>query len=116
MGESLRTAVPRTRLLKRIGVSAAIAVGAIAFAGAARAQVIYQDKLVAGLPGPEALYDPDQGQPQALLPEPCEVVFPGLGFPVGGPVFGVPGEALRSVRCRPVSNWPIVTGQNGPSP
>ena len=73
--------VPQARLSKRIGVSAAIIVGAIAFVGAARAQVIYQGKLVDGLPGPEALYDPDQGQPQALLPEPCEVVFPRLGFP-----------------------------------
>ena len=104
--------VPQARLSKRIGVSAAIIVGAIAFVGAARAQVIYQGKLVVGLPGPEALYDPDQGQPQALLPQPCDVVFPGLGFRAGGPVFGFPGEALRSVRCRPVS-WPIVTMQSG---
>jgi hypothetical protein len=56
-------------------------VAAIAFASAAHAQVIYDDKLVVGLPGPEALYDPDQGDPQALLPEPREVVYPGLGFP-----------------------------------
>jgi hypothetical protein len=108
--------VRQTRLQKRIGVSAAIVLGAIAFAGAARAQVIYQGKLVYGLPGPEALYDPDQGQPQALLPQPCDVVFPGLGFPAGGPVFGLPGEALRSVRCRPAGNWPIVSVQSGPSP
>ena len=91
---------------------AAIIVGAIAFVGTARAQVIYQGRLVDGLPGPEALYDPDQGQPQALLPQPCDVVFPGLGFRAGGPVFGFPGEALRSVRCRPVS-WPIVTMESG---
>jgi len=86
MGESLRSwtvaaAVLQTRLLKRIGAGAAIVVAGIAFAGAAPAQVIYDDKLVVGLPGPEALYDPDQGDPQALLPEPREVVFPGLGFP-----------------------------------
>jgi len=104
--------VPQARLSKRIGVSAAIIVGAIAFVGTARAQVIYQGRLVDGLPGPEALYDPDQGQPQALLPQPCDVVFPGLGFRAGGPVFGSPGEALRSVRCRPVS-WPSVTTQSG---
>jgi len=108
--------VPQIRLSKRIGVNAAIVLGAIAFAGAARAQVIYEGKLVMGLPGPEALYDPDQGQPQALLPQPCEVVFPGLGFRAGGPVFGSPGKALRSVRCRPASNWPIVTMQSGRSP
>ena len=71
----------QARLSKRIGAGAAVVVAAIAFVGAARAQVIYQGKLVDGLPGPEALYDPDQGQPQALLPEPCEVVFPRLGFP-----------------------------------
>ena len=71
----------QARLSKRIGAGAAVVVAAIAFVGAARAQVIYQGKLVVGLPGPEALYDPDQGQPQALLPEPCEVVFPRLGFP-----------------------------------
>ena len=71
----------QARLSKRIGAGAAVVVAAIAFVGAARAQVIYQGKVVVGLPGPEALYDPDQGQPQALLPEPCEVVFPRLGFP-----------------------------------
>ena len=60
---------------------AATVLVATAFASAARAQVIYEDKLVVGLPGPEALYDPDQGEPQALLPEPREVVFPGLGLP-----------------------------------
>jgi Carbohydrate-selective porin, OprB family len=54
---------------------------AIVFASDTHAQVIYDDKLVVGLPGPEALYDPDQGEPQALLPEPREVVFPELGFP-----------------------------------
>ena len=106
----------QTRLSRRIVVSAAIIVSAIAFAGGARTQVIYQGKLVMGLPGPEALYDPDQGQPQALLPQPCEVVFPGLGFRAGDAVFGSPGEALRPVRCRPVSNRPIVTMQSGPSP
>ena len=51
------------------------------FASPTRAQVIYDDKLVEGLPGPESLYDPDQGEPQALLPEPREVLFPGLGLP-----------------------------------
>lgn len=50
-------------------------------ASAARAQVIYEDKLAIGLPGPEALYDPDQGEPQALLPEPREVVFAGVSLP-----------------------------------
>ena len=104
------------RPAKRIGVSAAIVVGTIAFAGAARAQVIYQGRLVMGLPGPEALYDPDQGQPQALLPQPCDVVFPGLGFRAGGPVLGSQGQALGPVRCRPVGNRPIVTMQSGPSP
>ena len=104
--------MPQTRLRKRIGVCDAIVMAAIAFASAAHAQVIYDDKLVVGLPGPEALYDPDQGQPQALLPQPCDVVFPGLGFRAGGPVFGFPGEALRSARCRSVS-WPIVTMQSG---
>ena len=83
----------RTRLPKRIGVCAAIVMAATAFASAAHAQVIYQGKLVDGLPGPEALYDPDQGQPQALLPEPCEVVFPRLGFPA-------------EHRCRHVRNSP----------
>ena len=104
--------MPQTRLRKRIGVCDAIVVAAIAFASAAHAQVIYQGKLVDGLPGPEALYDPDQGQPQALLPQPCDVVFPALGSRAGGPVFGSAGEALRSVRCRPVS-WPSVTTQSG---
>ena len=60
---------------------AATVVAATVFASAARAQVIYEDKLVVGLPGPEALYDPDQGEPQALLPEPREVLFPGLSLP-----------------------------------
>jgi hypothetical protein len=54
---------------------------ALVLVSSARAQVIYDDKLVDGLPGPEALYDPDQGEPQALLPEPREVLFPGLGLP-----------------------------------
>ena len=73
--------VPQTKLSKRIGMCAATVIAATAFAGAARAQVIYDDKLLTGLPGPEALYDPDQGEPQALLPEPREVLFPGLGLP-----------------------------------
>ena len=86
MGESLKNwtvaaAVPQTKLSKWIGVWAATFVVATALASTARAKVIYDDKLVTGLPGPEALYDPDQGEPQALLPEPREVVFPGLGFP-----------------------------------
>jgi len=86
MGESLRTwtvaaTMSQAKLSKLIGLCAAIVSAATAFASAAHAQVIYQGKLVDGLPGPEALYDPDQGQPQALLPEPCEVVFPRLGFP-----------------------------------
>ena len=53
----------------------------MALASAARAQVIYDDKLVYGTPGPDALYDADQGQPQSLLPEPRDVLFPGLGLP-----------------------------------
>ena len=53
----------------------------VALASAARAQVIYDDKLVYGTPGPDALYDADQGQPQSLLPEPRDVLFPGLGLP-----------------------------------
>ena len=64
-----------------IGVCAVLLLLASGLVTSSRAQVIYEDKLVVGLPGPEALYDPDQGQPQALLPEPCEVVFPRLGFP-----------------------------------
>ncbi len=50
-------------------------------ADAANGPVIYNDQLVEGLPGPEALYDPDQGEPQALLPEPRNVLFPGLTLP-----------------------------------
>jgi porin len=42
--------------------------------------VIYDDKLVEE-PGPDANYDPDQGQPQALLPEPRDVVLPWLSLP-----------------------------------
>ena len=44
---------------------------------------IVDDKLVDGLPGPDALYDLDSGEPQSLLPEPPprEVVLPGLGLP-----------------------------------
>ena len=42
--------------------------------------VLYEDELV-DEPGPDALYDPDQGQPQSLLPEPRQVLFPGLGLP-----------------------------------
>lgn len=61
--------------------AATAVVAAALFASAARAQVIYDDKLLTGLPGPDALYDFDQGEPQALLPEPRAVVFPGLGFP-----------------------------------
>jgi hypothetical protein len=53
----------------------------VALASAARAQVIYDDKLVYGTPGPDALYDADQGQPQSLLPEPRDVLFPALGLP-----------------------------------
>ena len=64
-----------------IGVCAVLLLLASGLVTSSRAQVIYEDKLVVGLPGPEALYDPDQGDPQALLPEPREVVFPGLGFP-----------------------------------
>ena len=95
-----------------IGVCAVLLLLASGLVTSPRAQVIYQGRLVDGLPGPEALYDPDQGQPQALLPQPCDVVFPALGSRAGGPVFGSAGEALRSVRCRPVS-WPIVTMQRG---
>ncbi len=43
--------------------------------------VLYEDELIEGLPGPEALYDPDQGQPQSLLAEPRQVLLPGLGLP-----------------------------------
>jgi Carbohydrate-selective porin, OprB family len=64
-----------------IGACAVLLLLAAALASAARAQVIYNDELVYGLPGPEALYDPDQGQPQSLLPEPREVLFPSLGLP-----------------------------------
>lgn len=63
------------------GFSAVLLVLASAFASPTRAQVIYEDKLVDGLPGPEALYDADQGEPQALLPEPRDVLFPSLGLP-----------------------------------
>jgi hypothetical protein len=54
---------------------------AVALTSPARAQVMYDDKLVDYLPGPEALYDLIDGEPQALLPEPRDVVFPGLGLP-----------------------------------
>ncbi len=42
--------------------------------------VLYEDELV-NEPGPGALYDADQGQPQSLLPEPRQVLLPGLGLP-----------------------------------
>ena len=73
--------MPRIRLSKSVCVCAATIVAATALASPARAQVIYEDKLLTGLPGPDALYDPDQGEPQALLPEPREVLLPGLGLP-----------------------------------
>lgn len=71
----------RAKLWNSIGVRAVLLLLASVMVGSAHAQVIYEDKLVEGLPGPEALYDPDQGEPQALLPEPREVLFPGLGLP-----------------------------------
>ena len=71
----------QAKLWNSIGVCAVLLLLASVMVGSARAQVIYEDKLVEGLPGPEALYDPDQGEPQALLPEPREVLFPGLGLP-----------------------------------
>ena len=64
-----------------VGACAGLVLLAAAGAGQARAEIVYNDELVEHLPGPEALYDPDQGQPQSLLPEPREVLFPGLGLP-----------------------------------
>ena len=50
-------------------------------ASSARAGVVlYEDELV-DEPGPDALYDADQGQPQSLLPEPRQVLLPGLDLP-----------------------------------
>jgi hypothetical protein len=64
-----------------IGACAVVLLLAAAVTNAACAQVIYDDRLVDWLPGPDALYDPDQGQPQSLLPEPSDVLFPGMGLP-----------------------------------
>ncbi len=69
----------RAKLSGPIGACAALVVLVAAVASTAHAQVIYDDQLVYGLPGPDALYD--QGQPQSLLPEPRNVLFPGLGLP-----------------------------------
>jgi hypothetical protein len=74
--------MPQARLSASTGACAGVMFLVATLASPARAQVIYDDKLVEGLPGPEALYDPDQGQPQSLLPEPREVLFPGLGLPL----------------------------------
>jgi porin len=71
----------QTRLLGTIGGCAILLLLAAALTSKARAQVIFNDELVEGLPGPAALYDPDQGQPQSLLPEPRNVLFPSLGLP-----------------------------------
>ncbi len=73
-------------VLAPIGACAAVLLLAASLTTAARAQLVYNDPFVEGLPGPDALYDPDQGQPEALLPEPRNVLFPGLGLP---------GEAAR---------------------
>lgn len=53
----------------------------MAFSDSVYADVIYENKLVDNLPGPEALYDADQGQPQSLMPEPSRVLFPNLTLP-----------------------------------
>jgi porin len=76
-----KTGRRQTRLSGTIGGCAILLSLAAALMGTARAQVIYNDELVDGLPGPEALYDADQGQPQSLLPEPRNVLFPSLGLP-----------------------------------
>jgi hypothetical protein len=70
------------RLSAAIGASLILmSMSVLVPAGAANGPEIYDDQLVEGLPGPEALYDSDQGEPQALLPEPSDVVFPQLGIP-----------------------------------
>ena len=71
----------QAKLWNSIGVCAVLLLLAAVMVGSARAQVIYEDKLLTGLPGPDALYDPDQGEPQALLPEPREVLFPVWACP-----------------------------------
>ena len=76
-----KTGRRQTRLSGTIGGCAILLSLAASLTGTARAQVIYNDELVYGLPGPEALYDADQGQPQSLLPEPRNVLFPSLGLP-----------------------------------
>jgi hypothetical protein len=82
-----RGVIRETQVAARIGVGAAALLLATALTTAVHAQVnhsppvIYDDKLVEGLPGPDALYDADQGQPQALLPEPQDVVFPSFTLP-----------------------------------
>jgi hypothetical protein len=64
-----------------IGTSILLLLMAMTSATAATGLVIYDDKLVEGLPGPDSLYDPDQGEPEALLPAPSDVLLPGLGLP-----------------------------------
>jgi hypothetical protein len=73
----------QVRLSNLSAVFAVLRLLASVFASPTRAQVIYEDKVVDGLPGPEALYDADQGEPQALLPEPREVCSPAWALPRG---------------------------------
>lgn len=71
----------QAKLSRPVGACSVSLLLCAALASPVRAQLIYQDELVDGLPGPDALYDPDQGQPQSLLAEPRNVLFPGLGLP-----------------------------------
>ena len=64
---------------------------AAALTGTARAQVIYNDELVDGLPGPEALYDPDRASRSRCCPSRATSFFPAW--------------ACRSRR----SAWPFVS-------
>lgn len=71
----------RHRSQGALGGVGACAAGLLLATAAASAPVNYDDELVDGLPGPPALYDYDQGEPEALLPEPRNVLFPGLVLP-----------------------------------
>src|SRR5271166_5666296 len=88
----------QAKLSGPIGACAVLLLLVGAPVSAPRAQVIYDDELVDGLPGPDALYDPDQGQPQSLLAEPREVPFPRSGPAARGRTPCVSKTSLRPVR------------------
>ena len=70
-------------VLAQVGPATSVSVGAVVAPDPNAMPEIVDGKLVQDLPGPDALYDLDSGEPQSLLsePPPRQVVLPGLGLP-----------------------------------